>query len=142
MVFGSSLSLINLKKKEKKRCKSLTPSDITFWIRAWNNLKKQSDLGLCCLYRPFWQATGVRTSNIEAERYERIAAHIHVTNDSNTAILIIVHVSRPCSATKCSINNMLSRGAYCVPCIHNMLPLKSRAYCVGHVSYLHNMLPS
>ena len=48
----------------------------------------------------------------------------------------------PCRATKCSIHNMLSRGAYCVPCIHNMLPLKSGAYCVGHVSYLHNMLPS
>ena len=37
---------------------------------------------------------------------------------------------------------MLSRGTYCVPCIHNMLTLKSGAYCVGHVSYLHNMLPS
>ena len=47
-----------------------------------------------------------------------------------------------CRATKCSIHNMLSRGTYCVPCIHNMLPLKSGAYCVGHVSYLHNMLPS
>ena len=48
----------------------------------------------------------------------------------------------PCRATKCCIHNMLSRGAYCVPCIHNMLPFKSGAYCVGHVSYLHNMLPS
>ena len=36
----------------------------------------------------------------------------------------------------------VSRGAYCVPYIHNMLPHKSGAYCVGHVSYLHNMLPS
>ena len=47
-----------------------------------------------------------------------------------------------CRATKCSIYNMLSRGAYCVPYIHNILILKSGAYCVGHVSYLHNILPS
>ena len=47
-----------------------------------------------------------------------------------------------CRATKCSIHNMLSRRAYCVPCIHNMLPFKSGAFCVGHVAYMHNMLPN
>ena len=57
----------------------------------------------------------------------------------NTTCLITCKL---CRATKCSIHNMLSRGAYCVPCIHNMLPLKLGAYCVGHASYLHNMLPS
>ena len=25
-----------------------------------DQMKKQSDLGLCCLSRPFWQATSVR----------------------------------------------------------------------------------
>ena len=60
----------------------------------------------------------------------------------NTSVIDLSKIIELCRATKCSIHNMLSRGAYCVPCIHNMLPLKSGAYCVGHVSYLHNMLPS
>ena len=42
-----------------------------------------------------------------------------------------------CIAVLCSLRNMLPKGAYCVHCIHNLLP-----WNWGHVWYPHNMLPS
>ena len=44
VVFWSSLLSSTKKKKKKKRCQSWTPSDKSFWIRAWLGCKESTQI--------------------------------------------------------------------------------------------------